>query len=120
MTGVLILAHGSREAQTIETMEKIERMVKDGLPDVKIRSAYLQFNDINLEAGLNALIADGVTDIRVVPYFLFSGVHIREDIPAEIDEFLKGHPGITVKMGGAMEADPRLADILKDKILGML
>ncbi len=120
MTGVLILAHGSREKQTIETMQKVEQMVKDRLPDVVIRAAYLQFNEINLAAGLDALIADGVTDIKVVPYFLFSGVHIREDIPGEINEYLKDHPGVTVKMGGAMEADPRLADILKDKILEIL
>lgn len=116
MKGILILAHGSRENETENTMNKISEMVHTRLPEILIETAYLQFRKINLAAGLNRLIEKGVDDITVVPYFLFDGLHIREDIPAEIDNFLKDRPEVKVKMGKTLGTDERLADILADRI----
>lgn len=116
MKGVLILAHGSRENETEKTMDKISEMVRAKLPETIIETAYLQFRKVNLAAGLNSLIRKGIDDITVVPYFLFEGLHIREDIPAEINEFLKDRPEIKVNMGKTLGADERLADILADRI----
>ncbi len=116
MNGVLILAHGSREKQTMQTMDKIVDMVKAKLPDTVIECAYLQFCEVNLEKGLKKLIEKGVKNIKVVPYFLFSGIHIQEDIPAEINEFLKDYPDVKITMGKTLGADERLADIVADRI----
>jgi sirohydrochlorin ferrochelatase len=116
MKGVLILAHGSREKQTQDTFNTIVEMAIKEV-DVMVETAYMEFSEKNIEAGLSALVAKGATEIKVVPYFLFSGMHIRRDIPKEIDEFLKNHSGITVKMGQTLGADPRLADVLADRIM---
>ncbi|MFQ9617091.1 MAG: sirohydrochlorin chelatase, partial [Clostridium butyricum] len=56
----------------------------------------------------------------VVPYFLFSGVHIREDIPKEIEEYIADKPGIKISMGNTLGEDPRLADVLADRIKEVL
>ena len=63
------------------------------------------------------LTEKGVTHIKVVPYFLFEGIHIRQDIPEEIEKILKDYPGVTVEMGKTLGVDERLADILVDRIL---
>jgi len=78
--------------------------------------AYMEFSERSIPAGLDALIAQGVDDIAVVPYFLFDGVHIREDIPRMIEEYKSAHPKITFKMGNPLGADRRLAAILTDRI----
>lgn len=116
MKGILILAHGSREKETELTLAQITKMVKEKLEDVMIETAYLQFSDVNLEKGLDKLIAKNVTEIKVIPYFLFSGVHIREDIPKEIEEYLVNKPNVKITMGNTLGADSRLADILVDRI----
>lgn len=116
MKAILILAHGSREKQTLDTLEIITDMTKVQLPNVMIETAYMEFCEVNLEKGLDILVSKGATEIVVVPYFLFEGIHIREDIPGEIKEYLKVHPGVTVTMGKTLGADPRLADILADRI----
>ncbi len=118
MKGILVLAHGSREKKTEETLEQIITMVKKTLPEELIEIAFLQFSEKNLAAGLKALLAKGVTKIKVVPYFLFQGVHICQDIPNEIAEFLLDYPKVTVEMGKTLDADPRLAAILVDRIVG--
>lgn len=116
MKAILIMAHGSREKKTLDTLEKITEMAMKQLPNVLIERAYMEFCDVNLEKGLDILVSKGATEIVVVPYFLFEGIHIRKDIPEEINEYLEKHPDITVTMGKTLGADPRLADILADRI----
>lgn len=120
MKAILILAHGSREKKTLDTLEKITQMTKDQLPEVLIETAYMEFCEINLEKGLDILVGKGAKEIVVVPYFLFEGIHIREDIPREIEEYLKDHQDIKVTMGNTLGADARLADILADRIREVL
>ncbi len=110
------MAHGSREGDTEKTMQKITEYVRQGLEGALVEEAYLQFRDRNLEKGLESLIQKGVTDISVIPYFLFEGVHIKEDIPAELEEFKALHPGVKITMGKTLGADRRLADIIVDRI----
>jgi Uncharacterized conserved protein len=120
MKAILILAHGSRERNTIETLEKVTAMTKVQLPGILIETAYMEFCDINVEKGLDILVEKGADEIVVVPYFLFSGIHIREDVPGEIREYAEKHPGIKISMGNTLGADPRLADILADRIREVL
>ncbi len=115
MTGILLLAHGSREGDTEKTMRQITDYVRQGLVGALVEEAYLQFRDKNLEKGLKSLIEKGATDIKVIPYFLFEGVHIKEDIPAELREFTASHPNVKITMGKTLGADRRLADIIIDR-----
>ncbi|OPX45734.1 sirohydrochlorin ferrochelatase [Ruminiclostridium hungatei] len=116
MKAILILAHGSREKTTLETLERVTEMTKTQLPEVVIETAYMEFCEVNLEKGLDKLVERGAGEIIVIPYFLFSGVHIREDIPSEIDEYRIKHPDIRISMGSTLGADPRLAGVLADRI----
>lgn len=116
MKAVLIVAHGSREAETKDTMEAITRMAAARLPETLIETAYMEFCHLNIAEGLDSLVAKGADDIRVVPYFLFSGIHIREDIPEELEKYRKNHPQIQLSMGRTLGADERLAEILSDRV----
>ena len=49
MTGILLLAHGSREGDTETTMQQITQYVKSALQNEMVEEAYLQFRDKNLE-----------------------------------------------------------------------
>ena len=116
MNGVLIIAHGSREKQTEETFMAVVELAKAKV-NVPVEIAYMEFSPKNLAAGLDTLLEQGVTDIKVVPYFLFSGIHIREDIPTEINEYLQKHADITITMGNTLGIDARIAEVLADRIL---
>jgi sirohydrochlorin ferrochelatase len=127
MKGVLILAHGSKRKETEETLDKIIEALKGELRKEnemkeieEIESAFLQFSERSLHTGLEALMNKGVNDILLVPYFLFDGAHIKEDIPEEIEEFTNQYPNIRVNMGKTLGTDVRLALILKDRILEMM
>lgn len=123
MTGILILAHGSRKSETENTLQKIIEMVKAELKSANnvplVEYAFLQFSDNNLEMGLKKLVDHGADKIKIIPYFLFDGVHILEDIPAEIDAFLKENPEVEIRFGQTLGADIRLAKIVVDRVKEM-
>jgi len=116
MNGILILAHGSRIKSTKDTINTVVDMVRDKIDSMPIEIAYMELCEETIEIGINNLIKKGVKSIKVVPYFLFEGIHIRKDIPNEIDRIMKSYEGVTVTMGNTLGADSRLADILVDRI----
>lgn len=116
MRGILILAHGSREKSTEQTLQQVVKYLGEIFSEEVIETAYLQFSNIDLHTGFENLKAKGVDNIVVIPYFLFEGVHIKEDIPKEIDDYLKENKDIKITMGKTLGADKRLAEILADRI----
>ena len=120
MKGILIIAHRSRAKDTDNTLMAIADGVKKNLPEAMIETAFMEFSDLNLEAGLDALVNKGATEIAVFPYFLFKGIHIREDIPEAIEDYVKQHEGVRVYMGNTLGEDSRLADILTDRVKEVL
>ena len=124
MKGVLVLAHGSRQKKTEETLKAVVKVLKESLAatgEIKeIETALLQFSEQNLHAGLKALVGKGINEIVVAPYFLFEGVHILEDIPEEISRFKEMYPFIRIHLAKPLGEDQRLALVLKDRIMEMI
>lgn len=116
MRGILVVAHGSRAKETEAALALILDMVRAKKPGLPVECAFMEFSDSTVEKGITALAGKGVTEVKVVPYFLFMGVHMKEDIPQIIADCASQFPKITIKMGKHLGVDERLADILVDRI----
>ena len=116
MKGVLVVGHGSRRKETEQILQTIVEMARDMLPEMPVEIAYMEFGERNIPTGLDSLTAVGVDEIAVVPYFLFDGMHIRQDIPQALEEYRQAHPNLSIKMGRPLGADKRLAEILAARI----
>ena len=118
MKGVLVIAHGSRIKETENTLIAILDMVRERMGDLCIEHAFMEFSDRTPAKAVQSLVDKNVTEIKVVPYFLFTGVHLNEDIPEIIRECVAEHPNVKIVMGEPLGVDARLADILIDRING--
>lgn len=118
MTGILVVAHGSRATETELTLFVVVDMLRGMLPDMVIEPAFMAFSENSIEKGMTTLVEKGVTEIKVVPYFLFTGVHLKEDVPKVVSKCMGNHPDIKVEITGTLGADSRIADILVDRIRG--
>ena len=116
MTGVLLLSHGSREAEAGRVMARITERLRELLPGYLVETACLQFGGQGLEQGLEKLEQAGAREIRVIPYFLFEGVHVRR-LESVLREYEQKHPALTVRLGRTLGEDLRLAAILADRVL---
>ena len=118
MNGILILAHGSKRHETERILDSLTKKVKQKSGEELVHSAYLQFSEQNLEKGIEYLVNKGATSIKVIPMFLFDGVHVTEDIPNELNEIRKKYKGVDIIMTGHLGDDDRIADIIVDRIKG--
>lgn len=120
MKGIIILAHGSRQKATEETLVKIVEMMKVIVTDYEVEYGFMEFSEKSIEVGLDALVEKGIHDIVAVPYFLFDGIHIHEDIPELLEKYKEEHPEVSIKLGETLGADERLAQILADRVKAAL
>lgn len=117
MTSVLLIAHGSRKNQTVDEFYDVVNIVKKMLPDRIIEGTFMSCSDTNIESKLKELVDYGSTEIIIVPYFLFSGNHVKNTIPFQVEKFLHEHKKVKITYKEPFGVDIRLAEIIVEKIL---
>lgn len=110
--GLILLAHGSRDPlwrQPIEAVHQLLQAMQPGLPCI---CAYLDACAPDLPAATQTLIAQGVRHLIVLPLFLGTGKHAREDIPRLLDELRRQHPVCRFDLQTAAGENPRVTSLL--------
>lgn len=110
--GLVLLAHGSRDALWRGPIEAVQAAVQAARPGLPCRCAYLEACTPDLAAAAGDLIAAGVNRLAVVPLFLGTGKHAREDIPKLIKALRERHPGCRVTLEPAAGENPRVTALL--------
>ncbi|MEG1501512.1 MAG: CbiX/SirB N-terminal domain-containing protein, partial [Clostridiales bacterium] len=55
---------------------------------------------------------EGIFDIIVLPLFLYTGMHIKKDIPSMLEGYQKDEPRLKFTMARPMEDDDLIVDIM--------
>ena len=97
-TGLLLFAHGARDARWAEPFLDVKRRVQLLQPDVPVQLAFLEFMNPTLPAGCAELVAAGCGRIAVVPLFLGSGGHVRKDLPLLLDAVRAEHAMLQLQL----------------------
>ncbi|XZF62276.1 MAG: sirohydrochlorin chelatase [Gloeotrichia echinulata DVL01] len=87
----LLVSHGSRDPRPEIAMQQLAELVREKLQSYQnqlVGTAYLELNPQPLHEQIKqfaqqALIV-GCDRLKIVPLFLLSGVHVMQDIPAEV------------------------------------
>jgi sirohydrochlorin ferrochelatase len=115
-TAILIMAHGSRIAEANEAAREVAKMVQ-GMTDIDIiEVAFRELHEPDIQQGIDTCVARGAKKILLIPYFLFMGAHVQHDLPEEILEAQKRHPGLEMEMGPHLGVHRKLAEIVVDRI----
>ena len=114
-TGFVVFAHGS----TVESANQAVRavvadMARAGSFELT-ETAFLEGGKPGLLTAIESLMERGAGRICVVPYFLTTGMHLKRDLPALIDECRSKHPSLEVVVSGPLDGHPALARILLDR-----
>lgn len=111
-TGVILLAHGSRDPLWRKPVEAVAARMQALQPEVPVRCAYLELTTPDLPSATAELAGLGITALRVVPLFLGVGKHAREDLPRLVESLKSLHPGIAFALQPPVGEDGRLIDLL--------
>ena len=115
-TAVLLMAHGSRIPEANDAVREIAMMVKEltGIETVEV--SFREQHPPNIQQGIDACVAKGAESIILIPYFLYMGAHVREDLPEEVSAAKKRYPGVNFVMGSHLGAHRKLAEIVVERI----
>jgi sirohydrochlorin ferrochelatase len=118
--GVVVLGHGSRASvgEANQVVFRISDIIKERLGSDLVETAIMNRKSelATIEDAVASLAARGADKIVVVPMFFANGMHIQHDIPAEIAALKERFPDVAVTMADHIGPDPRIADILIDRI----
>lgn len=116
MRGILYVSHGSRIIEARQEAETFIHSVSEQV-DVELQEiCFLELAKPDLQQSVKTLVDQGATEISVIPVLLLSAGHYFSDIPEEMNIIKEKHPHINFLYGRPLGVQPRLTNILKERI----
>jgi sirohydrochlorin ferrochelatase len=115
-TAVLLMAHGSRIPEANDAVNEIAGMVKSFAGYEIVEVSFRESHSPSIQEGIDACVAQGAERILLVPYFLYMGAHVQEDLPREMEEARQRHPNVEMAMGRHLGVHKRLAKLVIDRV----
>jgi sirohydrochlorin cobaltochelatase len=117
---LVLFAHGARAASWAAPFERLRGLTAARLPGVQVSLAFLELMEPRLPAEVARLAAAGVDQVTVVPVFLGQGGHLLRDLPLLVDQLRIDHPGLAIKVAGAVGEDPAVLGAMTDYCVSVL
>ena len=95
---IVLFAHGARDPRWAAPFEAVADRVRAAAPDRLVRLAFLELMTPALAETIDALAAAGVEEIDIVPLFLGSGGHLRNDLPRQAEAARARHPRLRLRI----------------------
>ena len=111
-SGIVLFAHGSRDPLWRAPIEAVQSYILAHQPGVAVRCAYLELSTPDLPQAVQDLVSQGATTVTVVPMFLGTGKHAREDLPVLVQELRTQHPDVRIQVQAAIGEDPRMTALM--------
>jgi sirohydrochlorin cobaltochelatase len=109
---IILLGHGSRDSLWRRPIEAVAERLKQGYPGVAVSCAYLELEQPELPAAAAQLVGAGAERVTIVPMFLGTGKHARDDLPRLLQGLRQAHPAVRFELQRPVGEDPRLLDLL--------
>ncbi len=130
--GIILFAHGSRDALWRGPIEAVAQRIRLNWPSQPVACAYLELCEPNLHDATKLMMeqlqsapkiiatdayfmpANGSKPlkIRIVPMFLGMGKHAREDLPELVAQLRAKHPLVEFEVTPTIGEDERVTRLL--------
>ncbi|MFO6424190.1 sirohydrochlorin chelatase [Motilimonas sp. KMU-193] len=115
MKALVVIAHGSRNPLANEELQKMVGLLSEQPENAHFdcfKAGFLELATPTISTCLDELIAQGVNEMVILPYFLNSGVHVKKDIPSAIDAYRQQYPELQFKLLPHFGAAEEILDLI--------
>jgi sirohydrochlorin ferrochelatase len=97
-------------------LTRVARSLRRRYSRLVVEACYLEAADPDVQRGIDRCVTQGARRILFVPYFLYLGGHVGQDLPKEITRARRRHPGLEIRIAGHLGFDRRLVSLVGDRI----
>jgi len=112
---LLVVGHGSREAKANAGFEDFVRNFQRHVPGDKVSFGYLEIAKPSLEEALESAARESEA-VTVLPLFLFSAGHVKNDLPAAVHVVQKKFPNVQFNTAPALGVNPLMLKLLSKRV----
>lgn len=115
---VIVFAHGARDPAWAEPLKRICEALRQRRPGLRVELAFLELMTPAIGDALDALAAEGILSVTVVPAFMARGGHLKKDLPLLIEAAQGRNPGLAVTVVPAMGESELVIGAIADYAAG--
>jgi sirohydrochlorin ferrochelatase len=97
-TSLILIAHGSRNPRSNDEVFSICDRLSSNTSVTSVTPAFLELAEPSLLDTVRQVVESGATHILVLPYFLNSGRHVTQDVPALLEEARTDQPEVRIDL----------------------
>lgn len=109
---IILFSHGSRDPLWRAPIDAVARHITQTAPLRPVCCAFLELIEPSLPQAVAQCVAQGAGHITVVPMFLGTGKHAREDLPRIVADLRATHPHVRLDVQNPIGEDPRVTQLL--------
>jgi sirohydrochlorin ferrochelatase len=116
-TALLVMVHGSpKQSANNPMVSVVDEVRSQGVFDF-VQVGYMECNDPTIPDAIELCVAQGVSRMVAVPYFLHRGTHVAFDLPQILNEARLRFPHVEFALGPYIGLSDALTDLLLDRAL---
>jgi sirohydrochlorin ferrochelatase len=114
---ILIVGHGSRDPDGVAEFLHLAAAFAARRPGLPVAVSFLEFARPTIQEGVDQLVAAGADTVVVLPGVLTAAGHAKNDMASEVRTARRRYPHVALHMGGALELDPDLLRLCRQRYL---
>ena len=118
-TCLIMIAHGSRDRRWREHFEQLHATIKR-TTSKSVKLAYLEFVSPTLMDSARDAVAEGATQLEILPVFMAGGAHVSRCLPEQAQQVRDSFSEIEVNVLPPIGEDRRMfslmCEIVREKI----
>jgi sirohydrochlorin cobaltochelatase len=116
MNAILFVGHGSQDPEGNEEVRQFVRSLKEQAGTELVETCFLEFEAPDIAEGISRCVAQGATNVAVIPIILFAAGHSKLHIPAAIDEARERYPNVRFRYGRPIGLHEQTVNMLMEGI----
>ena len=101
-TALILFAHGARDPEWASPMRRVQAEIRRQQPGAMVELAFLEFMAPTLPECIAQVLAQGVTQVVVLPMFIARGGHLKRDLPELLESLRSTYPQVSFSLCGAI------------------
>lgn len=115
-TGLVIVDHGSRRAESNEMLEQFVEMFRQATHYRIVEPAHMELAEPSIATAFDRCVERGARHVVVAPYFLAPGKHWNEDIPALAAAAASRHPRVSFLVSAPIGLHPLMCQLIESRV----